>query len=160
MRKPSKLLSRIIAESVRGEHDAWLLDKTYPKEPSHEKAFRENDDRERMLWQIYDSAQAGTPIPEWAANAFCDALIRVVTRASTWNKEFGEVPAKGPSRRRQKYQSTIRRLAKNLIRVGEEVQNYNGPIDEEMWSILGKKLGLGRGFMKDCWSRYKVAHNR
>jgi hypothetical protein len=159
MKKLSKPLGQIIAASVRGEHDAWLLDKTYAREPSHEKAFRDGDGQ-RILWQIYDSAQAGTRIPEWAANAFCDALIRVVTCASTWNEEFGEVPAKGSRHRRQKYQTTIRRLAKNLIRVGEAVQNYNGPKDEEMWSHFGKKLGLGRGFMKDCWSRYKVAHNR
>ena len=94
MGRTSKPLGQIIAESVRGEHEAWPLDPAYPKMRLHEDGFKAGD-RQSVLWQMRDCAVEGTPIPEWAAKAFCDALEAVVTCQSTWEQEFGDVPAKG-----------------------------------------------------------------
>jgi len=154
---PSKPLGQIISESVRDKHKAWPLDRDYPANPSHEDGFKK--DKQRVLWQIHDCAMDGRLIPDWAARAFCDALVRVVTCQSTWQQEFGEVPARGRRHRPQKQRPKLRHLAKNLIHVGEAVQSYCGPKDDEMWRKLGKELGLGCAVMKDYWSRYKLAHN-
>jgi hypothetical protein len=155
----SKPLGQIISESVRTKHKAWPLDLNYSPNPSHEDGFKRHGDSQRVLWQIHDCARDGNSIPEWAATAFCDALVRVMTCQSTWQQEFGDVPARGRKHRPQKQRSKLRHLAKNLIRVGEAVQDYRGPKDDEMWRHLGKKLGLGRAVMKDYWGRYRLAHN-
>jgi hypothetical protein len=153
---PSKPLGQIIVESVRGEHKAWPTDPAYSTGASHADGFTSGD-RQRVLWQIYDSAVEGSPIPEWASKAFCDALVAVVTYQSTWEREFGEVPAKGPRGRSLTYQSKINRLAKYLIRVGEAIRKHN-PKDDEMYEELRKHFGLDRKFLKECWWRYKLAH--
>src|SRR5262249_7725680 len=101
---------------------------------------------------------AGTPVPEWAATAFCDILTKAATCNTTWNKSFGEIPAKG-SNRREYYRSTLQDLGKNLIKVGEAVRNYNGPKDDEMWHGLGKKFGMSRNRLKRCWGYYRSAHD-
>jgi hypothetical protein len=155
--KPSKPLGQIIAESVRGEHEAWPTDPGYSTKGPHEERFGAGD-KQRVLWQIYDCAVDGTPIPKWAAKAFCDSLVEVVTCQSTWEREFGEVPAKGQGGRSLTYRTTIRKLAKHLIEVGEAVRNHN-PKDDDMYEELGKKFKLDRHFLKDCWHRYKLAHD-
>ena len=94
----SKPLGQIIAEAIRGEHEGWPLDPAFDPEPSHRKAFEEGDGQ-RVLWQIYDCIQDGAAIPEWAATAFCERLIAAVTCNATWNEAFGEIPAKGSTRR-------------------------------------------------------------
>jgi hypothetical protein len=152
----SKPLGQIIAESVRGEHKAWPTDPAYSTKGSHEDSFADGD-KQRVLWQIYDCAVAGAPIPKWAAKAFCDSLVAVVTCQSTWEREFGEVPAKGAERRRLIYQATIQKLAKNLIGVGEAIQNHTHK-DDNMYRDLGKRFGLSRKNLKDYWARYKRAH--
>jgi hypothetical protein len=152
----SKPLGQIIAESVRGEHKAWPTDPAYSTKGSHEDSFADGD-KQRVLWQIYDCAVAGAPIPKWAAKAFCDSLAAVVTCQSTWEREFGDVPAKGLRGRRLTYQTKIQKLAKHLISVGEAIQNCY-PKDENMYDDLGERFGLDRRFMKDCWRRYRLAH--
>jgi hypothetical protein len=154
--KSSKPLGQIIAESVRGEHDGWPTDPQYSTKGSHEDRFNAGD-KQRVLWQIYDCAVEGTPIPKWAAKAFCDALVAVVTCQSSWEREFGDVPAKGRAHRRLTYQTTIQKLAKHMIQVGEAIQ-YHYPKDDEMYEALGKRFGLDRNFLKECWRRYKLAH--
>lgn len=151
MNKPSKPLGQIIAKSARGEHDGWPTDPAYPVVPSHEEGFRAGDPQ-RVLWQIYDCAENGTPIPEWAAKAFCDRLSRVAQCELSWEEAFGKVPADGTKR------STIQKLSKNLLKVGEAVQAYKGPKDETMRAALSNKLGLYRGKLIEYWSRYKRAH--
>jgi hypothetical protein len=159
----SKPLSQIIAEAIRGEHKGWPLDPAFPVEPSHQKAFfSKKSDNQRVLWQIHDCIKAGKSIPEWTATAFCEILAKAVTCNTTWNEAFGEIPAKG-SRRRKYYRSTLRDLAKNLVRVGEEVlkdkeENGSG-IDDEMWHRLSKKLGMGPKRLKRCWGYHRSAHN-
>ena len=153
----SKPLGQIIAEAVRGEHDGWHLDPAFKPEPSHEKAF-EAGDGQRVLWQIYDCIQNRTTIPEWAATAFCERLVAAVTCNVTWNEAFGEIPAKG-SARREYYRSTVRDLSRNLIKVGEAVQNYSGAIDDVMWTKLAMRLGMGRDRLKRCWYYYSRAHD-
>jgi hypothetical protein len=152
----SKPLSQIIAEAIRGEHGGWPLDPAFTPEPSHEKAF-EAGDGQRVLWQIYDCIQDGKDIPEWAATAFCERLVEAVTCNATWNQAFGEIPAKG-SARREYYRSTVRDLAKNLIKVGEAVLT-SGPRDDVMWTKLSLRLGMGRDRLKRCWYFYSRAHN-
>jgi hypothetical protein len=115
----SKSLGQIISESARGEHKAWPLDKAFKAGP-HKKRFREGD-RQAALWEIYDCAQAGVAIPEWAATAFCDALIDVVTCQITWDDAFGKVPAKTPKRRGQWYKNRIQGW-----RRGAELQRPQG----------------------------------
>ena len=146
---PSKRLGQIIAEAIRGEHEGWPLDDAFDPEPSHKKAFEQQGDGQRVLWQIYDCIQDRTEIPEWAATAFCERLIAAVTCNTTWNEAFGEIPAKGSSKRRQKYRSKIQDLAKNLIKAGEAVRDYDGPIDDEVYSELGKEVGLGRDRLRE-----------
>ena len=158
MKKPSKPIGQIMAESVRDEHDAWELDPAYPKNPSHEDAFKRDGDNQKVLWQIYYCAERGERIPDWAATAFCDLFEQVMKCEKTWSEAFGEVPAKRPRRLGERYKSSISRLGKNIIKVGEAVRDYSGPKDEKMWSTLGSQLGLGRAVMKDYWSRYKRAH--
>jgi len=155
--KTSKPTGRIIAESVRGEHKAWPLDPSYPANPSHEDAFKKDRDNQRVLWQIYDCAERGEPIPPWAATAFRDLLEKVMRCELTWSEAFGRIPAKGP-RHRKHYKPSIQKLGKNIVKVGEAVQSYNGPKDEKKWGVLGGRLGLGRAVMKDYWRRYKTAH--
>lgn len=114
-----------------------------------------------MLWQIYDCIQDDASIPEWAATAFCERLVAVVTCDKTWNEVFGEVPAKG-SKRRQLYRSTVRDLAKNFIKAGEAVRDYPGPKDEGMWEALSKRKSPGLGIsvrrLKRFWKFYSRAH--
>jgi hypothetical protein len=73
----SKPLGQIIAESVQGKHDAWPLDDAYSAEGSFEERFNKGDNQ-IVLWEIYRCAKDSEPIPEWAAEAFCSLLIRVV----------------------------------------------------------------------------------
>ena len=101
---------------------------------------------------FYDCAENGTPTPEWAAKAFCDRLSRVAQCELSWEEAFGKVPADGTKR------STIQKLSKNLLKVGEAVQAYKGPKDETMRAALSNKLGLYRGKLIEYWSRYKRAH--
>ena len=151
MNKPSKPLGQIIAESARGEHDGWPIDPTYPAELSHEEGFKAGD-TQRVLWQLYDCAANGTPIPEWAATAFRDRLSRIAQCELSWEEAFGKVPAVGFKK------STIQKLSKNLVRVGEAVQAYAAPKDETMRATLSKRLALGRGIFIKYWRRYKSAH--
>jgi hypothetical protein len=153
----SKPLGQIIAESVRGEHEAWPIDTAYLLEPSHEDGFSAGD-KQRVLWQIYDCAVQGTPIPRWAAKAFCDALETVVTCQSTWEQAFDDVPAKGPEGRSLNYAPRIRKLAKHLIPVGEAIRDHS-PKDDHMYEALTKRFRLDRDFLKECWQRYKLAHS-
>jgi hypothetical protein len=90
--KPSKPTVQIMAESVRAEHDAWPLDPAYPKNPSHEDAFKKDRDNQRVLWQIYDCFGDGDPVPPWAQTAFRDLLEKVVSCRLTWDEAFGKVP--------------------------------------------------------------------
>ena len=83
---------------------------------------------------------------------------RVAACEITWDEAFGEVPTKELGRPRGRYKPTINEGGDDIIRVGEAVLSYNGPKDEIMWDILGKRLKLGRGLMKDYWRRYKLAH--
>jgi hypothetical protein len=157
----SKPLGQIIAEAIRGEHEGWPLDDSFDPERSHEEAFKAGDGQ-RVLWQIYDCIQDGKRIPEWAATAFCERLIAAVTCNTTWNDAFGEIPAKGSSKRRQLYRSTVRDLARNLIRAGEAVRDYPGPKDEGMWETLSKRKPPGIGIsvrrLKRFWKYYSRAH--
>jgi hypothetical protein len=145
---------------VRGEHKGWPLDPDHPAGGSHEEGFKKGD-KQRLLWQIYDCAKTGTTIPEWAAMAFCDALYEIVTCRKTWDQAFGEVPAKRRlNRRGQYYKPTIQKLDEYINRVGEAVQNYDGPWSDVMWDTLEERFGLTRPVLKDCWSRYKSAHRK
>jgi hypothetical protein len=65
------------------------------------------------------------------------------------------------------YRTSILRLAKYLLKVGSAVHEYSTSMDERgkrrakddaMFSYLGKKLGLGRGLLKDLYKRFKIAH--
>jgi hypothetical protein len=110
--------------------------------------------------EIHDCIQKGGPIPDWAATAFCEQLVAVVTCNKTWNEVFGEVPARG-SKRRQLYRSTVKDLAKNLIKAGEAVRTYPGAKDEGMWEALSKRktgLGISVRRLKRFWKYYSRAH--
>ena len=152
MKEPSKSTARIMEEAVRGEHEGWPLDPAYPRNPSHESGFKDDHDNQRVLWQIYDCAKVGDPIPPWAAIAFRDLLEKVMRCELTWSEAFGQVPAAGHKR------TWIKRLAKNLPRVGDAVQEYSGPKDETMRTTLSKKLGLGRAAFIDFYRRWRAAH--
>jgi hypothetical protein len=149
--KPSKPIAQIMEETVRGEHDAWPLDPTYPPGGSHEDGFKAGDNQ-RVLWEIYQRAGEGKPIPRWAANAFRDLFIKVMSCELSWGEAFGQVPAGGHKR------SWLRRLARNLPLVGHAVQEYSGPKDETMRTALGKKLGLGRAAFIDFYRRWRCAN--
>jgi hypothetical protein len=85
MSKSPKPLSQIIEESVQGVHDAWPIDPAYPAEGTFEDRFNAGD-KEIVLWEIYRCAKGGTSIPEWAAKAFCDSLIRIAKCELSWEK--------------------------------------------------------------------------
>jgi hypothetical protein len=142
---------------VRGEHDAWLTDPAYPTGGSHEERYNAGD-KQRVLWQIYDCSTSDTPIPKWAVKALTDSLVAVVTCQSTWDKEFGEVPAKGPDGRPLNYQPKLRKYAKYLIPIGEAARNYH-PKGARMYGELADEFGVDFDFVKDCWQRYKLAHD-
>jgi hypothetical protein len=157
MTKPSKRKGQIIAESARGKHNAWFLD-SFGAADSHEQRFGAGD-KQALLWEIYDSAEYRRLIPPWAATKFCDLLERVTACELSWDEAFGEVPTKEPAQRRGNYKPKIKKRGDDIIRVGEAVLSYKGAKDEAMWSILGKRLDLGRAVMKDCWRRYKLAND-
>jgi hypothetical protein len=160
MTKPSKLLNQIIEESVKGKHEAWPLDPAYKAEGSYKDRYQDGDNQ-IVLWEIYRCAQEGSVIPDWAAKAFADLFLKVVTCELRWDQAFGKVPADGY------YRTSILGLAKNLYKVGSAVHEYSTSTnergkqrakDDAMFSHLGKKLGLGRGRLKDFYKRYKSAH--
>ena len=162
MTKPTKPIGQIMAESVRDEHDAWPLDPAYPKNPSHEDAFKRDGDNQRVLWQIYDCAERGERIPDWAATAFRDLFIKVMSCELTWEKAFGNVPAS-----RKRTRPWLRKLAEKLPKIGDAVQKYTAqknergkPLakDEKMREVIGKKLGLHRGLFIEFYNRWRRAN--
>jgi hypothetical protein len=161
MKKPSKPIGQIMAESVRAEHKGWPLDPTYPENPSHESGFKDDGDNQRVLWQIYDCAEHGEPIPPWAATAFREVFEKVMSCKLTWEEAFGKVPAS-----REHTKPWLRNLAAKLPKIGEAVEytarkNERGKPpakDEEMRRRVGKKLGLHRGLFIEFYRRWKRAN--
>jgi hypothetical protein len=149
--KPPKPLDQIIEESVQGKITAWPLDSAYRPEGSFEERFNKGDNQ-IVLWKIYGCAKNREPIPEWAAQAFCSLLIRVVKCELSWEKAFGKVPA---GRRKR---PPIRDLSENLLRVGQAEEEYVGPGAETKRDKLKKKLKIGRGKLIKTLSLYKRAH--
>lgn len=113
-----------------------------------------------LMTAIRICANHELPLPEWAATAYIRAYDTVNNaRAKSWDTVFGNPYPKG------KHLSAIRKKRMNGVAVWNEITRIRQmdpdiPIDEELFEIVGKKLGLGKTLASEYYYDEKKKYGR
>ncbi len=106
----------------------------------HRLAY-EAGDKVALLWMMRHCHYMHWPVPEWAWEAFLDALDRVEKgNARSWNDVFGEPHPRG--RHLRTAQLEHRKFAIFLC-VRQYVEREGARIDEALFERVGRETGLG-----------------
>jgi hypothetical protein len=94
-----QLLDEAIFRAVRGEPSLWPVDPDHRVDGTYKERF-ERGDKQILLWAIEDHARNNELIPEWAAEALKNTLLRFAKGKCSWEDAFGRPIARGMHRQR------------------------------------------------------------
>jgi hypothetical protein len=144
------LYLEIIKRVARGKPTPWRLDERFPTLGSPEERFG-NEDKQALLWEIYLAAEAGMPIPPWAATEFQQIMHRLFRGAlPDWEAAFGTTLAKknkkkGADSKPGVYSGTMQKMARVMVplwRYAQELRGKGWSVNDEFYEELGRKFDL------------------
>jgi hypothetical protein len=148
------LYLELVDRLARGKPTPWRLDERYPTEGLPEVRYRGGDrdgDKQALLWEIYLAAEAGEPIPQWAATEFRQIMLRLFRGAlPDWEAAFGTTLAKknkkkGPDSERGVYPRTMQKMARIMVplwRYAQELRAKGWKVNDKFYEELGRKFDL------------------
>jgi hypothetical protein len=132
---------RAMAEKIRALHEQQM--------GLHWKRFEEGD-TSHLLWGIDLCLRTGRAAPELFATEFCNRFVRWAThQVQTLDEAFGVQRPAG-----QHFQELKKRYGLRpsiLLRVLHVQRTKNLPIDDEIFAIVGKQLGVKTRYVRDIW---------
>ena len=113
------------------------------------------------LHAIYVCCLINSPIPTWVATAFVERYRRGYWgEIKSWDEVFGRPPTRHGTRKRIERDMTAQQLVVEEIR---RLQAENKPLNEEEFSAIGRRLGVGgktrvKELLRDArfWEHYSA----
>jgi hypothetical protein len=106
-------------------------------------------DKQALLWEIYLAAEAGTPIPPWAATEFRRIMLRLFRGALVdWETAFGTTLAKKNKKKsadskRGVYAGTMKKMARVMVPLWHYAQALRAKgrkVNDEFYEIWPASL--------------------
>lgn len=144
-----KLYLDIVRRVARGQPTPWRLDERYPMLGPPQDRYPK--DKQALLWEIYLAAEAGTPIPPWAATEFRRIMLRLFRGALVdWETAFGTTLAKKNKKKsadskRGVYAGTMKKMARVMVPLWHYAQALRAKgrkVNDEFYEDLASEFDL------------------